>query len=407
VLGQRYRLTSILHFTKALSMSGVSKPTVMSVIGTRPEAIKMAPVIMALDSTYQIEHIVVCTAQHRQMLDTLLKFFGIQCNYDLDVMQNRQSLVDLTVRILRGMKKMFAEVLPNLVLVQGDTTTVLATALSAFYAKIDVGHVEAGLRTRNRYDPYPEEMNRRLVSSLTRFHFAPTNSARANLMAEGVDPAHILITGNTVIDTLLMTASRDLHTAVKIPTERMILLTTHRRESIGAPMQAICNAVIRILDDDKTLSLVLPVHPNPAVREVIYDLLAGRERMLLIEPCGYPEFVALMKRSTLVLTDSGGVQEEAPSLGKPVLVLRNTSERPEGIEAGNARLVGTDEDSIVQATKEILEDPHIYNAMAHARNPYGDGLASRRIVARILKHFGLSSEYCYVPEFGQEVVMRP
>ena len=366
---------------------------VMVVFGTRPEAIKMAPVVSALRARPGIQTLVAVTAQHRQMLDQVLDLFGIVPDDDLDLMRANQGLPDLFSRILTGMSEVISRRKPDLVLVHGDTSTTLAAALAAFYARVPVGHVEAGLRTGNMEAPWPEEMNRRLVSPLAQLHFAPTARARDNLLAEGIEDARIHVTGNTVVDALLqavarLEADKELSNAVDAslpaldPDRRMILVTGHRRESFGEGFESICSALRRIADLDG-VEIVYPVHLNPNVREPVLRLLGGLPNVHLIEPLDYLPFVQLMRRASLIITDSGGIQEEAPSLGKPVLVMRDVSERPEAIESGTARLVGTAPDTIYEAARQLLGSQDVYAAMAKARNPYGDGAAAHRIAELI------------------------
>lgn len=373
------------------------KQSVISVFGTRPEAIKMAPVVMALKNCPDIESKVVVTAQHRQMLDQVLELFGIVPDYDLDLMRPRQTLAELTGRVLSELTPVLEKEKPSLVLVHGDTTTTMAGSLAAFYQKIPVGHVEAGLRTDDIYNPFPEEMNRRITSQIARLNFAPTETAKANLLRDGVDASSIYVTGNTVIDALLETASRH-----KVPTnpDKVVLVTAHRRENWGEPMQAICRAILRLVEAHPEIKVVFPVHLNPVVRDTVWPILGNHPRISLIDPLDYAPFVEAMQKSTLILTDSGGVQEEAPSLGKPVLVLRKTTERPEAVDAGTVQLVGVEEEAIYQAAHTLLSDDAAYQRMAHAVNPYGDGLASGRILNAIQRFFGQD-----VPEvamFGEE-----
>lgn len=363
------------------------------VFGTRPEAIKMAPVVRALRARLGSDAVKLCvTAQHRQMLDQVLELFELQPDVDLDLMRPGQSLSDLTAAALSGLGELFRARRPALVLVHGDTSSTLAGALAAYYERIPLGHVEAGLRTGNLQAPWPEEMNRRVCGMLTRLHFAPTDRARQNLLGEGVPAPAIDVTGNTVIDALLQTVARieaDPALAARLaaglpaldPARRLLLVTAHRRESFGAGFERICEAVSR-LAERPDLQIIYPVHLNPNVQEPVRRWLAGRSNIQLIEPLDYLPFVRLMQQSTLILTDSGGIQEEAPSLGKPVLVLRDTTERPEATDAGTARLVGTDVRSIVGATSELLDDPQAYRAMASRSNPYGDGRAAERIAER-------------------------
>lgn len=366
---------------------------VMVVFGTRPEAIKMAPLVHALRDHPRLEPIVVVTAQHRQMLDQVLEIFEIKPDADLNVMQAGQTLPDVTARIVQGMVPVIEGLQPDLVLVHGDTSTTLSTALATFYAKVPLGHVEAGLRTGNMHAPWPEEMNRRLTAPLCTFHFAPTESSRANLMREGMDADSIHVTGNTVIDALLKVdaklkgdAALNRSMAEKFPfldhAKRMILVTGHRRENFGEGFERICKALAAVAHR-KDVEIVYPVHLNPNVQEPVHRHLAGLDNVHLIPPQEYLPFVYLMQRSHIILTDSGGVQEEAPSLGKPVLVMRDTTERPEAVEAGTVRLVGTDDTVIVAELNQLLDEPAEYAAMSMAHNPYGDGKACERIVRAI------------------------
>ena len=364
---------------------------VMTIFGTRPEAIKMAPVVLELQKhPEQIQSLVAVTAQHREMLDQVLHLFQINPDYDLDIMSPSQTLFDITSRALNGLNEVLAEARPDLVLVHGDTTTTFVGALAAFYHQIPVGHVEAGLRTGNKYSPYPEEMNRKLAGALTDLHFAPTATARQNLLRENIDPESIFVTGNTVIDALLATVKPDFRFADELLTsldftgQRVILVTTHRRENLGEPMRHVYQALKRIVTEFPDVEVVFPVHRNPKVREVVEAVLGHLPRVHLTDPLDYEPFVNLMARSTLILTDSGGIQEEAPSLGKPVLVLRDTTERPEAIEAGTVRLIGTTEETVYQEAKILLTDSARYRAMSEAANPYGDGQAAQRIVRTIL-----------------------
>ena len=366
---------------------------VMTVFGTRPEAIKMAPVVLELQKhADRIQTIVAVTAQHRQMLDQVLDLFQITPDYDLDIMSQGQTLYDLTTKSLMGLKDVLAKEKPDLVLVHGDTTTTFAGALASYYQQVPVGHVEAGLRTGDIYSPFPEEMNRKLTGAIAAIHFAPTATAKANLLKENVNPSHIYVTGNTVIDALMMTVAGDYDFGddlkdVDFHNHRVILLTTHRRENLGEPMRHIYKALRRIIEEIPDTEIVFPVHRNPLVRKVVEEELAGVDRIHLIDPMEYEPFANLMSLSSLVLTDSGGIQEEAPSLGKPVLVLRNTTERPEAVEAGTVRLIGTDKDVVYAETKRLLTDQAAYDAMSNAVNPYGDGKASQRIVQAILHAF--------------------
>ena len=372
---------------------------VMTVFGTRPEAIKMAPVVLELKKhPDQIQTVVAVTAQHRQMLDQVLDLFQIRPDYDLDIMSQGQTLYDITTRSLQGLKSVMEVEKPDLVLVHGDTTTTFAGALAAYYQQIPVGHVEAGLRTGNIYSPFPEEMNRKLTGAIVAIHFSPTMTARGNLLREGIDKDAIFVTGNTVIDALMTTVDEGYDfedeelQSVDFQNHRIILLTTHRRENLGEPMRHIYKALRQIIEEIPDTEIVFPVHRNPLVRKVVEEELSGVDRIHLIEPMEYEPFANLMHHSCLVLTDSGGIQEEAPSLGKPVLVLRNTTERPEAVEAGTVRLIGTDRDRVYEETKRLLTDKAAYDAMSNAVNPYGDGQASRRIVQAILYTFGNSTE---------------
>lgn len=366
---------------------------VMTVFGTRPEAIKMAPVVLELQKhADRIQTIVAVTAQHRQMLDQVLDLFQITPDYDLDIMSQGQTLYDITTKSLMGLKDVLAKEKPDLVLVHGDTTTTFAGALASYYQQVPVGHVEAGLRTGDIYSPFPEEMNRKLTGAIAAIHFAPTATAKANLLKENVNPSHIYVTGNTVIDALMTTVAGDYDFGddlkdVDFHNHRVILLTTHRRENLGEPMRHIYKALRCIIEEIPDTEIVFPVHRNPLVRKVVEEELAGVDRIHLIDPMEYEPFANLMSLSSLVLTDSGGIQEEAPSLGKPVLVLRNTTERPEAVEAGTVRLIGTDKDVVYAETKRLLTDQDAYDAMSNAVNPYGDGKASQRIVQAILHVF--------------------
>lgn len=368
---------------------------ILSVFGTRPEAIKMAPVVKALSRAEGVRAAVCVTAQHRQMLDQVLDVFGIRPDYDLDIMAPGQNLADITNRALAGVGDAIETFRPDRVLVHGDTTTTFAAALAAYYARIPVGHVEAGLRTRDIYAPFPEEMNRRLTDTIADKLFAPTETARANLMAEGHPGAHIFVTGNTVIDALLdavalldrepgrRTAMTNRHPFLASE-RRIVLVTGHRRENFGDGFERICNALKRLSRRDD-VEIVYPVHLNPNVQAPVNRILGGADRVHLVEPLGYLEFIHLMQKASIVITDSGGIQEEAPSLGKPVLVMRDVTERPEAVAAGTVRLVGTDEDKIVAECARLLDDERAYREMAQAINPYGDGKAAGRIIAEIVK----------------------
>ncbi|RRN69925.1 UDP-N-acetylglucosamine 2-epimerase (non-hydrolyzing) [Peribacillus simplex] len=367
------------------------KIKIMTIFGTRPEAIKMAPLVLELEKYPEsIESIVTVTAQHREMLDQVLEVFQINPDYDLDIMKDRQSLTGVTINALSGLDNIMKEVQPDLVLVHGDTSTTFVASLSAFYNQISVGHVEAGLRTWNKYSPFPEEVNRQLTGVIADLHFSPTVQSKENLIQENKKQESIVITGNTAIDALKTTVSDSYkHDLIdEIGSDKMILLTAHRRENLGEPMRNMFKAIKRLLAENSDIQVVYPVHLNPAVREIADEILGNDDRIHLIEPLGVIDFHNFASRSHLILTDSGGVQEEAPSLGVPVLVLRDTTERPEGVKAGTLRLVGTDEDIIFHTAHELLNNEEQYNAMAKAANPYGDGKASTRIVQEILYRFG-------------------
>jgi UDP-N-acetylglucosamine 2-epimerase (non-hydrolysing) len=369
---------------------------VMTIFGTRPEAIKLAPVIREFRKyPNRFRLIVTVTAQHREMLDQVLRLFQIVPDYDLDIMRPVQTTFEVTARALTGLEPILKEERPDLVLVQGDTTTVMAAALAAFYLKIPVGHVEAGLRTYNKSQPFPEEMNRRLVSHIADWHFAPTETARQNLLREGIVDERIFVTGNTVIDALMSVVrpgymfAHPVLSQINFAAHRLILVTAHRRENWGEPMRHICRAIRQVVRDYPEVVVIFSVHMNPEVQQVVRVELAGLARVHLLEPLDYEPFVQLMNCCYLILTDSGGIQEEAPSLGKPVLVLRNVTERPEGVAAGTLRVVGTETASIVAAAENLLNDPAACAKMAGARNPYGDGQASQRIVRAIAENWGL------------------
>lgn len=361
------------------------------VFGTRPEAIKMAPVVKELERR-KLDHVVIVTAQHRELLDQKLEVFGIEPDYDLDIMQQNQDLFYITTAVLNEIKPILMKERPDILLVQGDTTTTFAASLAAYYLKIPVGHVEAGLRTWDKHNPFPEELNRQLTTRLTDFHFAPTEWGKENLLREGVAPESIFVTGNTVIDALLMIVdpayqfSESALKTVDFATRKVILLTSHRRENFGAPMEQIFTACRQLVEANPDVDLIYPVHPNPNVQKMAQSILAGVGRIHLIEPLDYRPFVQLMNKSYLILTDSGGVQEEAPSLGKPVLVLRKTTERPEAVKAGTAKLVGTDKSVIMREAQRLLSDASAYREMSTKVNPYGDGKAATRIVDTLLTH---------------------
>jgi UDP-N-acetylglucosamine 2-epimerase (non-hydrolysing) len=360
---------------------------VLSIFGTRPEAVKLAPVILELERhPERIESLVCVTAQHREMLDQVLAWFGIVPDYDLDLMRPNQGLAEFASRALASINQVLQEVRPDVVLVQGDTTTVMTAALAAFYRCIPVGHVEAGLRTRDRYSPFPEEINRRMAGVLATYHFAPTERAAAALRAEQMPEDQIFVTGNTVVDALLMTVQRsvDLELAFSLDAKRLILVTAHRRESFGLPFESLCMALRDLARRNADVEIAYPVHLNPNVRTPAGHILGQEPCIHLLEPLPYEKFVHLMACSYLILTDSGGIQEEAPVLGKPTLVMRDTTERPEAIEAGTARLVGTDRHRIVAETERLLHDKEAYRTMAQAGSPFGDGRAAQRIVQILL-----------------------
>jgi UDP-N-acetylglucosamine 2-epimerase (non-hydrolysing) len=376
----------------------VNKLKIMTVFGTRPEAIKMAPLVKELTRSNILDSQVCVTAQHRQMLDQVLDIFKIKPDYDLNIMQDRQTLADITTRAVEGLYDVFREAKPDMVLVHGDTTTTFAASLAAFYARIKVGHVEAGLRTYDKYSPYPEEMNRKLTGAIADLHFAPTIANKENLLKENVDEKSIYVTGNTVIDALSSTVSEYYEftdpflKTFDFDKKRVILVTAHRRENIGQPLNDICTALRRLCDDISDVSIIYPVHLNPVVRETADRILGGHERIHLINPLNVQDMHNLMNRSILIMTDSGGLQEEAPSLGKPVLVLRNETERPEAVRAGTVKLLGTDTKIIYNEARRLLDDSDEYQRMAKAVNPYGDGQASKRIVEALIYYFKLSDK---------------
>jgi len=366
---------------------------IMSIFGTRPEAIKMCPVIKAIEKSSDMENVVCVTAQHREMLDQVLDVFNVKPNYDLNIMKSKQSLTEVTVRALKGLEEVLIKTKPDLVLVHGDTTTTFVGALASFYHSIKIGHVEAGLRTYNKYEPFPEEMNRKLTGALADIHFAPTKKAYEHLLLEGVDKNQIYVTGNTVIDALSTTISDEyqftipLLNKIDFQKKKIIAMTAHRRENLGEPLENICYGVKKIIENNKDVEVVYAVHLNPIVRDTVYSILGNEDRVHLIEPLELKDMHNLLNRCYMVLTDSGGLQEEVPSLGKPVLVLRNVTERPEGVEAGTLKLVGTDTETIYETANKLLNDKTEYIKMANAVNPYGDGHASERIVKAIREHF--------------------
>lgn len=367
----------------------MEKIKVLSVFGTRPETIKMAPLVKELEKREEIESIICVTAQHREMLDQVLEAFSIVPDYDLDIMKKGQTLNDITTRVTEGMGELLEKIKPDIVLVHGDTTTAFASALAAFYGHFDIGHVEAGLRTGNKYSPFPEEINRQFIGLVADMNFAPTEKAKNNLLSEGKDPSSIFVTGNTAIDALKLTVREDYSDEVTefAGDSRLIVLTAHRRENLGEPMHRMFRAIRRITEKHPDVKVVYPVHLNPAVREAAKEEFGGCDRIRLIEPLEVVEFHNVLAKSYLILTDSGGIQEEAPSLGKPVIVLRDTTERPEGVEAGTLKLAGTDEEVIFDMIDTLLSDKADYDRMAHAANPYGDGEASRRIADAIIERY--------------------
>lgn len=373
----------------------MKKIKLMTVFGTRPEAIKMCPLVLEMQKYPDfIEPIVAVTAQHREMLDQVLQLFAIKPDYDLNIMTAGQTLYDVTGRALAGLKDVMAEAQPDMVLVHGDTTTTFVGALASFYAQIPVGHVEAGLRTGNKFSPYPEEMNRKLTGAIADIHFAPTSTSKNNLLKENIDPAAIVVTGNTVIDALQTTVKADyrftdsgLQKALA-GGKRLILVTTHRRENLGEPMRHVYQALRKVLENHPDVEAIFPVHKNPKVREIVNEELGKLAQVHLIEPLDYEPFANLMAKVDIVLTDSGGIQEEAPALGKPVLVLRDTTERPEAVDAGTVKLVGTAYDDVLRETSLLLDDSKYYQSMAEAANPYGDGRACERIIRKILHENG-------------------
>lgn len=366
---------------------------VLSIFGTRPEAIKMGPVVKAIEAAEDMESIVCVTAQHREMLDMVLDVFDIKPDYDLDIMKERQSLVGIATRALSGIDEVLGQVKPDIILVHGDTSTTFCGALAAYYHKIAVGHVEAGLRTFNKYEPFPEEANRQLTGVLADLHFSPTSTAQQHLLDENVPKERILITGNTVIDALSTTINDDYKFSIDLLNEldyknkKIIAMTAHRRENLGRPLEEICEAVLQVVNQNPDTEVVYAVHLNPAVQEVANKILGEHKQIHLMPPLDLEDMHNLLNRSYLVMTDSGGLQEEVPSMGKPVLVLRNVTERPEGVEAGTLKLVGTDKSLIIETANELLRDQDAYNKMAGAVNPYGDGKASARIVEAIRGYF--------------------
>jgi len=371
---------------------------ILSIFGTRPEAIKMAPVVQKIVSNPELQSVICVTAQHREMLDQVLNLFDIVPQYDLNIMKEGQTLEYITSSVLMGLQPIIAKERPDLILVHGDTTTTFAGSLAGYYAQIPVAHVEAGLRTNNKFSPYPEEINRRLAGVLCDWHFSPTVLAKNNLMKENVPEKNIMVTGNTVIDALNTTVNKpyeftDLKLNKLIKSgKRLIVMTTHRRENLGDPLRHVYLALKTCLNNHSDVAIVFPVHKNPAVRSVVNEVLGNDDRVLLMEPMDYQPFANLMKNAYIILTDSGGIQEEAPSLGKPVLVVRNTTERPEAVDAGTVKLTGTDYDKVLKELNMLLDEQMYYKVMAEAVNPYGDGRASERIISKILHILKLNNE---------------
>jgi len=376
----------------------MKKLRILTVFGTRPEAIKMAPLIKELEKSRLIDSIVCVTAQHREMLDQVLDMFNISPDFDLDIMKSRQTLTDITVRVLQGISEVLDKTAPDIILVHGDTTTTFAASLAAFYKKVSIGHVEAGLRTFDKYYPYPEEMNRKLTGALCDLHFAPTRTNKANLINEGVKESSIFVTGNTVIDALKTTVKEEYSfrssrlQSIDFLNKKVITVTAHRRENLGEPLANICRALLKLAEKYVDTEIVYPVHLNPAVQETVLKILGGRERIHLIDPLDVQDMHNLISRSYIIMTDSGGLQEEAPSLGKPVLVLRNETERPEAVKAGTVKIAGTETEKIFSMASALFDCPEEYEKMSKAVNPYGDGKASKRIVDALLYSFGFSSE---------------
>ncbi|MFT9496668.1 non-hydrolyzing UDP-N-acetylglucosamine 2-epimerase [Anaerosolibacter sp.] len=371
----------------------MSKIKIMSIFGTRPEAIKMAPVVKELEKHGEIESIVCVTAQHREMLDQVLDLFEIKPDYDLNIMKTGQTLSEITSRVLLGLEEVIKEVKPHMVLVHGDTTTTFAGALASFYQQVKVGHVEAGLRSGNIYSPYPEEANRMLTGRLTHLHFAPTQGNKRNLLSEGIKEENIVLTGNTVIDALLQVIKEDyrfendLLNQLDYKNKKVILMTAHRRENLGDPMVNIFSAIREVAEKNEEIEIVFPIHLNPQVRNLAAEILGSVKNIHIIEPLDYEPFANLQGRAYMLLTDSGGIQEEAPALGKPVLVLRTETERPEAVEAGTVKIAGVEKESIVALMEKLIHDKEAYDQMANAVNPYGDGTAAKRTVEAILEYF--------------------
>ena len=373
----------------------MDKIKVMTVFGTRPEAIKMAPLVLALQTDERFETVTTVTAQHREMLDQVLEIFKIVPDYDLNIMHKEQTLTEITANVLTKLDQVIKVVKPDIILVHGDTTTTFAASVAAFYNQVAIGHVEAGLRTWNKYSPFPEEMNRQMTDDLADLYFAPTEESKANLLKENQAAAKIFVTGNTAIDALKQTVSSDYQhelLAKLDPGHKLILVTMHRRENQGQPMARVFRTLLEVVEQRPEVEVIYPVHLSPKVQKLAHEILGKHERIHLIAPLDVVDFHNLAAKSYFIMTDSGGVQEEAPSLGKPVLVLRDTTERPEGVSAGTLKLVGTEPAKVKAAMLELLDDPNIYQQMAQAQNPYGDGQASQRILAAIAYHFGLSEQ---------------
>lgn len=373
----------------------MDKIKVMTVFGTRPEAIKMAPLVLALQADERFEAVTTVTAQHREMLDQVLEIFKIVPDYDLNIMHKEQTLTEITANVLTKLDQVIKTVKPDIILVHGDTTTTFAASVAAFYNQVAIGHVEAGLRTWNKYSPFPEEMNRQMTDDLADLYFAPTEESKANLLKENQAAAKIFVTGNTAIDALKQTVSSDYQhelLAKLDPGHKLILVTMHRRENQGQPMARVFRTLLEVVEQRPEVEVIYPVHLSPKVQKLAHEILGNHERIHLIAPLDVVDFHNLAAKSYFIMTDSGGVQEEAPSLGKPVLVLRDTTERPEGVSAGTLKLVGTEPAKVKAAMLELLDDPNVYQQMAQAQNPYGDGQASQRILAAIAYHFGLSEQ---------------
>lgn len=373
----------------------MEKIKVMTVFGTRPEAIKMAPLVLALQADERFEAVTTVTAQHREMLDQVLEIFKIVPDYDLNIMHKEQTLTEITANVLTKLDQVIKVVKPDIILVHGDTTTTFAASVAAFYNQVAIGHVEAGLRTWNKYSPFPEEMNRQMTDDLADLYFAPTEESKANLLKENQAAAKIFVTGNTAIDALKQTVSSDYQhelLAKLDPGHKLILVTMHRRENQGQPMARVFRTLLEVVEQRPEVEVIYPVHLSPKVQKLAHEILGNHERIHLIAPLDVVDFHNLAAKSYFIMTDSGGVQEEAPSLGKPVLVLRDTTERPEGVSAGTLKLVGTEPAKVKAAMLELLDDPNVYQQMAQAQNPYGDGQASQRILAAIAYYFGLSEQ---------------